>query len=92
MKPARTQDSHMQDINLLTNEWMIPFFVSEFYYVNTIEYNIEDDLIITASSLLAWFSNWCLQMLEWGPMKERSRKQPPDVNWLHMTEAGCVRR
>lgn len=71
------------------NEWMFPFFVSiEFYYV---QYNIEDDLVI-AFSLHAWFSNGCLQMLEWGQMKERNMKQPPDVNWLHMTEPGCVRR
>lgn len=35
-------------------------------------------------------SNRCTQILEWGQMKERVMQQPPDVNWFHMTEAGCA--
>lgn len=67
---------------------MSSFISIELYHV---QYGIEDDLIIIALSLHAWLSNWCLQMLEWGQMKERNMKQLPDVNWFHMTEAGCGR-
>lgn len=78
-----------REINLLMNEWMMSSFISiELYHVR---YGIEDDLIIIGLSLHAWLSNWCLHMLEWGQMKERNMKQLSDVNWFHMTEAGCGR-